>query len=435
MKSAPSTFQLIVIAVFILMGIIGVVVFAGFGGVNNQSVPTATVWGTVPGVQVNELLRLINAQQRVLNVTYVQKAPERFQEEFVNALAEGNGPDIVLISDDLVYSQAGKLMVIPYTSLDQRTYSDTYLNASDYFMTGSGILGVPFTIDPIVMYYNRSMFATAGVAEAPRSWKEVETLVSKLTRINETKGIVKAAVALGEARNINNAKEIIATMFMQAGNPITAFDPGIQAYRSVLDAPGEEISAPGESVVRFYTNFSNPTLPQYTWSRSMPTSRQAFLSGDLAIYLGYASEYTNIRLENPNLDFDVALIPQNSKNYNVTYGKITAFAITKQSRRAQDAFNVILKLTEQNSQKLWSDISGLPPVRKDLLSATPDDKFASVFYRAAIQARTWTDPDPAYSNIIFRDMIEAVTTGLSLPSDAITTAKQRLELLLQGTKS
>lgn len=435
MKSAPSIFQLVVIVVFILMGIIGVVVFAGLGGVNSEGVPTATIWGTVEATQFNELLRLINAEQRQLNVTYVQIPPERFQEEFVNALAEGNGPDIVLLSDDLLYSQSGKLMLIPYTTIDQRTYSDTYLNASDLFMNSSGILGIPFTVDPIVMYYNRSMFSTAGIAEPPRSWKDVETLVPKLARINETKGIVKAAVALGEARNVTNAKEIIATMFMQAGNPITAFDPAVQAYKSVLDAPGEEISAPGESVVRFYTNFSNPTGPLYTWSRSMPSSRNAFLSGDLAMYFGYASEYTDLKLQNPNLDFDVALIPQNSASYNVTYGRITAFAITKRPKDAQAALNVIVKLTEANSQKIWVEQTKMPPVRKDLLSSTPADKFMSVFYRAAIQAKTWIDPDPAYSAIIFRDMVEAVTTGLSLPSDAVTTAKQRLELLLQGYKS
>ncbi len=435
MKSTPSTFQLVVVTIFILMGIVGVVVFAGFGGVNNAKAPAATIWGTIAGDQFGELLRLVNAEKLLVNVTYVQKTPERFREEFINALAEDKGPDIVLITDDLLYAERGKLMLIPYTSFPQRDYADTYLNASDQFLSGAGILGIPFTVDPIVMYYNRDMLTTAGIAEPPKLWKDLDIIVPKIALINETKGIQKAAVALGEARNINNAKEVIASMLLQAGNPITTYDTVGQVFRSVIDAPGEQISNPGESVLKFFTTFSDPISPLYTWSRSMPNSKQAFLLGDLAIYFGYASEFTALRLENPNLNFDVAPIPQNSPSFSATYGRITAFAISKRPRNAQEAFTVITTLTSPLAQKLWVDISKMPPVRKDLLQEVPGDKFLSAFYRAAIQTRTWIDPDPIYSAVIFRDMVESVTTGLSLPTDALTTAKQRLELLLQGIKS
>lgn len=438
MKSAPSTFQLVVIAIFILLGIAGVIVFAGLGGVNSQRVPTATIWGTVPESDFNEMVRLVNSVKPEVNVTYEQKSPERFREEFVNALAEGNGPDIVLLDDDLLYSEKGKLMVIPYTTYDQRTFSDTFLNAGEHFINSEGIVGVPLSTDPIVMYYNRRSLATAGIAEPPKLWTELNEMIPKLVSINETKGIVKAAVALGESRNITNAKEILVSMMMQAGNSVTVYDDKLQTYKSVLDNPGTDPtspSSPAESVLRFYTTFSNPADELYTWSRSMPTSKQAFLAGDLAIYFGYASELNELRRENPNLDFDVAQIPQNSASYNVTYGKITAFSIVKRPKNAQEAFDVIMKLTSQSSQKYWTEVTGLPPVRKDLLTAPMDDKFASVFYKSAIQSRTWFDPDPSYSSVIFQDMVESITTGLTSPGDAVTTAKQRLDLLLQGIKS
>jgi ABC-type glycerol-3-phosphate transport system substrate-binding protein len=435
MKSTPSTFQLVVATIFLLMGIIGVVFFAGFGGSNSAKIPTATIWGIIPATQFDELVRQINIEKIVVNVTYVQKAPERFREEFINALAEEKGPDIVLITDDLMYAERGKLMLIPYTSLPQRDYADTYINAADQFMNGAGISGIPFTVDPIVMYYNRDMLTTAGIAEPPKLWKDLDLIVPKIAVINETKGIQKAAVALGEARNVNNAKEIIASMLLQAGNPITSFDPVTQLFGAVIDAPGEEIASPGDAVLKFYTTFSNPLNPLYTWSRSMPNSKQAFLLGDLAIYFGYASEFTALRLENPNLNFDVAPIPQNSPSFSATYGRVTAFAITKRPRDAVQAFAVISTLTSPSAQKTWVDISKMPPVRKDLLNEVPGDKFLSAFYRAAIQTRTWVDPDPIYSAVIFRDMVESVTTGQSLPVDALNTAKQRLELLLQGIKS
>jgi ABC-type glycerol-3-phosphate transport system substrate-binding protein len=435
MKSTPSVFQFVVLAVFVLVGIVGVVVFAGFGGLNGKKVPQATVWGTVPETQFSELVRQVNAGTQVMQANYSYIPADQFRDRFVNALAEGNGPDIVLIGDELLYSEQGKLMTIPYTTYDERTFVDTYIRAADHFRTTSGILGIPFSIDPLVMYYNRSMLASAGIAEAPRTWKEVEAIVPRITRLNETKGILKATVALGESRNIEHAKDIIVTMLMQAGNPITRIDPVSGVTMSVIDEPGERIESPGVSVIDFYTRFSNPVLPQYTWSRSMPDSKQAFLSGDLAIYFGFASELESIRLKNPNLDIDVVPVPQNSVDTSVTYGKTMALSIAKNSRNAQDAFDVIRILTDVPAQQIWVDISRMPPVRRDMLAQIPTDRFLSTFYISALQAMTWSDPDPELSTSIFRDMIETVTTGLAPASQAITTAKQRLDLLLQGITS
>lgn len=435
MKSIPSIFQIMVLTGFILLGIVGVIVFAGSGGLNSNKISKAVIWGTIPEIQFSELERLVNANDQVVDVEYVQIPQIKFQDTFVNALAEGNGPDAVLISDDLLYSQQGKLMVIPYNSYDQRTFSDTYINAAEHFLTPTGILGIPFTVDPLVMYYNRTMFSNAGIAQAPKTWKDLEIIVPKIVRINEAKGIIKAAIALGESRNIVNAKEILVTMLMQAGNPVTVVDSLTGITKSVIDEPGETIELPGVSVINFYTRFSNPTNTLYTWSRSMPDSKQAFLAGDLAMYFGYASEFESLKLKNPNLDFDVAPVPQNSTENTVTYGKLTAFSIVKKSPNAQNAFSVISKLTDIVAQRHWVDISKMPAVRRDVLADVPANKYVSTFYTSAIQTKTWTDPNPVFSTTIFRDMIEAVTTGLLPASQAVTTARQRLDLLLQGITS
>jgi ABC-type glycerol-3-phosphate transport system substrate-binding protein len=438
MKSTLSTFQLVVLIIFIFIGIAGVVVFAGFGGTNKEKIPSAVIWGTVPASVVNEVTRIINAEDTVIDVKYEQISPETFRATFVNALAEGGGPDIVLLTDDLLYAEANKLGIIPYTVFTQRDYADTYINAADHFMSATGVLGVPFSIDPIVMYWNRGIFATEGIASPPKSWDELRKMVPQLTRLNDVKGIERSGVALGEVANIKNAKEILATMLMQSGNTITDIDPQTGFVVSTLDKAGPGNSFPAEDVIKFYTYFANPAGDAYSWSRSMPDSRKAFLSGDVAIYFGYVSDYNTLRIENPNLNFDVAPIPQTSDAADmghVTYGKMTAFSVTRKAKDPMAAYQIIAKLTSASAQKLWVDLTKMPPVRKDLLGEIPSDKYLSTFYRAAIQSQTWFDPDPVYSSIIFRDMVESITTGKMQSSDAISNAKQRLDLLLRGVKS
>ncbi len=438
MKSTLSTFQLVVLVIFIFVGIAGVVVFAGFGGTNKEKIPSAVVWGTVPATVVNEVVRVINGESTVIDVKYEQISPETFRSVFVNALAEEKGPDIVLLSDDLLYAEANKLGIIPYTVFTQRDYADTYINAADHFMSATGVLGVPFSIDPLVMYWNRGIFATAGIASPPKTWDELQKMVPQLTRINDAKGIERSGVALGEVANIKNAKEILASMLMQLGNNITDIDPQTGSVISTLDKANQDNRFAADEVIKFYTYFSNPAGRAYSWSRSMPDSRKAFLSGDVAMYFGSVSDFNTLRTENPNLDFDVAPIPQTSDAANaphVTYGRITAFSVTRKAKDPMAAYQIIAKMTSASSQKLWVELTKMPPVRKDLLGETPNDKYLSTFYKAAIQSRTWFDPDPAYSSIIFRDMVESITTGKSPSSDAISNAKQRLELLLRGIKS
>ncbi len=205
--------------------------------------------------------------------------------------------------------------------------------------------------------------------------------------------------------------------------------------QSVLDNAGSSLNDEGqggsEAAIDFYTSFANPSKQLYTWNRSLPNSQEMFLSGKLALYFGYASELFRLQNKNPNLSFDVAQIPQDPENLPVTYGKITAFAIVKRTQNFPGALGVISKLTEKPSIEYWRDIAKLPPVRKDLLAEQVKDPYMTAFYRAAVKSKSWHDPDTVASDIVFRDMIESITSGREKLSNAIGDAKLKLDGLLR----
>ena len=431
-----STFQIVFLAVFILIAIVGIAVFAGFGGSSRAAVPKATIWGTVPGYYINEMVRNINIRSTVIEVAYVEKDPETFQAEFVNALAEGVGPDAVLLTDDMLYSQKNKLQPIPYTVFPQRDYLNTFIDGASIFASKDGILGVPLSIDPMVMYYNKNILARNAVSRPPQTWKEMTQIAPVLIQRTDTSNIVQSLVPFGEYSNVKNAKEILATLFFQTGNNITEQNELTGEVFSVIDKDlerGQDMGGtPTESVLNFYTSFANPSKPLYTWNRSLPNSEDSFLNGSLAFYFGYASEIQRIQDKNPNLNFDVAQIPQEEGGAPYVYGKMTAFAIVKNSRNFNGALGVISKLTEKASIELWRDTYNLPPVRRDLLAEPADDPYMTVFYRSAIQSKSWHDPNPAESDIVFRDMIESITSGRDKLSNAVGDAKLKLDRLLKS---
>lgn len=417
-----SVFQIVIFAICILVALVGVAVFAGFGGTNKTGTPTATVWGTLPTPAMVQLVSDLNLNQIKINVNYIQKDPVTFQSELVNALSEGTGPDIALLDDSMLYANRNKIQPLPFTVYPERNYLDTFVNASSLFVDRAGILAVPFQIDPLVMYWNKNIFSAAGLSQPPKTWVELQTMAPSVIKKTDSSAITQAFVPFGQYSNVTNAKQIIASMLFQLNNPISSINPNTNAVFSVIDqAANKDVpQKPLETVMNFYTAFANPSNKVYTWNLSMPPSREAFLAGNLAIYFGPASELKELQDKNPNLNFDVAEVPQDTNTLPAVYGKITGLAIMKTTRNYNSAVSIVSALSSKLSIDEWSKAVDLPPVRKDSLAVATEDAFATVFNRAAIKSKAWFDPNPSESDAAFSDMVESITTGRKAPSGAIS---------------
>ncbi|MEZ4103330.1 MAG: hypothetical protein R3B55_02090 [Candidatus Paceibacterota bacterium] len=167
-------------------------------------------------------------------------------------------------------------------------------------------------------------------------------------------------------------------------------------------------------------------------NKSRPDSLTAFVGGDLSIYFGFASEIPLIEKINPNLNFDIANLPQVEGSQNVlTYSNIHALAIPKTSKNPQGAFYVAGQLANGQLAAPFSFVSGLTPARRDLLTPSSSlTKFTDVYYKSAIASRSWVDPSYSETNKIFSDMVENVLSGLKDYSSSVADTNKELKNLL-----
>src|SRR6185436_17427277 len=111
------------------------------------------------------------------------------------------------------------------------------------------------------------------------------------------------------------------------------------------DTSATSIETPAQAALRFYTQFTNSAQSTYSWNRALPSSFNAFASGDLGIFFGLASDYIPLRTRNPNLAFDVAVLPQTgSAKTPLTYGKIVALAVPLGAVNRQGALVILGKI-------------------------------------------------------------------------------------------
>src|SRR6185369_5512864 len=101
--------------------------------------------------------------------------------------------------------------------------------------TADGSLGIPFYTDPMVMYWNRTLFSNAGLAEPPTYWDELPDLASHLTQASQNGTLSQSAVALGTWQNVSHAKEIFLTLMNQLGNSVVAEDANGKFASTLLD--------------------------------------------------------------------------------------------------------------------------------------------------------------------------------------------------------
>jgi multiple sugar transport system substrate-binding protein len=425
-----SKFQIILLSAFVVFIVIGVTAFATFKGSSSGSQSlSVTIWGTLPADIFNQYVSKINQSlPEQMSVKYQQETPARFSQDFVKALAVGAGPDAVLIPADIILAQENKLTPIPYATLPQRTFMDTYIQEASIYETSNGILAVPFVVDPLVMYWNRDAFNSAGVATYPRYWDEFDGLVEKLTVKDGNGNIRKSAVALGDFTTVENAREILGTLFMQSGNGITAYGTN----GALQSAIGLNSSSGVIPALQFFTKFVDPTDADYSWNRGMRDSKTAFLSGNLAVYFGFASELADIQAKNPNLNFDVASLPQlRTGGVRADYANLYGFSLVRASSNINAAYQVISILTEPANLSTLSQTMYLPPVRTDLIAQGSTDPYVSIFDQAALIGKTWLDADPAQSEQIFGNLVDSVTSGRENTNQALQDAGNQYNAVLQ----
>lgn len=425
-----STFKIVLLTVFGFGALIGVIVFATYRGDSSQATGPVVMWGFIS----KESMELYGKEMgfdksKSFSLIYEQKNPETIESEFVQALADGNSPDIVMFREDMVAAQKNRLIIIPFTSYKERDFKNNFIESTEFLIGANGFYGLPLFADPVVMYWNRTLFSNASLALPPTYWDEFLTLPSKLTKKDSTGTVTTSAVAFGEWRNVTQAKEILSNLLLQGGTSIVTTPRTSAPYSTLItDIDG---AASAYNVINFYTQFANPVTAQYSWNRSLPQSQNYFLMGNLAVYLGLASELQNLRAKNPNLNFDVALSPQpRQAPKSVVFSHIYGLSIPKQAKNVAGAFQILSAMTGENGSKLFEAYTNLPPVRRSSLANIPSDPYKAVFYQSAIQSATWMDPNKKETGIIFQTMIESITSGRMRITDALRKADAELKVLL-----
>ena len=389
--------------------------------------------------QWRELIEAYEEANPNIKIRYYKKNFLEYEEELLDALAAGKGPDIFVVNNswmprysDKINPISQELITDSQKLITEREFKEQFVDVAYYdFVFDGKIYAVPFSVDTLALYYNKDFFNTVGIPEPPKSWEEFKDAIERLTEIDQYGNITRAGAAIGTAKNVNRSTDILSLLMLQSGvqmtnpkNTTATFNQGIEINRKDY--------LPGLTALRFYTDFANVSKRVYTWNPRMHYSIDSFYEGKAAMMFNYSYHIPTIKAKAAKLNFGVAPIPQiNGSEVDVNYANYWANAVSSLSSHPTEAWDFMLYIAQKENLEKYLAETEKPTARRDLVIKQIDDIYLGVFAEQALTAQNWRQVDDKRIESIFADMIESVVLGRITAEEALNLAVVQVSRLME----
>lgn len=425
-----------ILYVFIILGLIGLAVaLFGFRDSKPSTRKKAEleIWGVFENtIAINELIKDFGEIYKNVKISYFKKNIQNYERDLLEAMAEGKGPDIIMMHHTWLPRYLSKILPAPANLVSFTNVQDDYVDvvANDFVSDGL-VYGLPLSMDTLALYYNKDIFNTNGIAQPPATWENFLQNVEDITVKSGYEQIVLAGAAIGTANNINRSTDILSLLMIQSGVQMT----DEQKTKAIFDQPvlsnGEKYYV-GERSLLFYTDFANSMKSVYTWNNQMNDSIDAFLNGDVAMMLNYSYWIPEIKNRSPYLNFDIALMPQiETSEFDVNYANYWGMAVSRNTSDYEMAWQFIDWLSQKQNTQKYLEIAKLPTARRDLIALQSNDSDLGVFAKQSLTAYSWHQINNTTIEKYLANMIESVVGGKATIGDALSKAANEITLLMQ----
>lgn len=469
-------------------------VFSGCGCKQNSSTGYEVhleVWGLFDDSDVMQ--KAISDYQKrnptVKEIIYKKMTVDSYENDIMDALATGNGPDIFLIGNTWLAKHKAKLAPAPIDNLSSnqsliitpKQVQDQFVDVvSSDFVSDGKVYALPLSVDSLALYYNKDLLNQAGISIPPVTWTDFDTAVKKITRIDSLGNIELSGAAMGMSSDassgtgkINRATDILALLMMQAGANMVNAESGQASFADFTKTTYGADMSPGEQALAYYTKFTDPSNAEYCWNSLQHNSIDSFIEGGTAMMLNYSWNISKVQSKAPKLNLGIADVPQNMdaggngismdfanywgyavSNYKVqnqeyveqATGNKNTYATNDQRIAEAWKFIRFLTMTKASSSSLpvapqttesanfdpaaeYATNQNKPAARRDLIENQKSDLLLGPFADGNLIAKSWPQPDNLAVERIFDEMIDDVALKGEKVHDAIQRAQNSVNVL------
>lgn len=329
--------------------------------------------------------------------------------EALKAFATGQAPDIISLDnpDFALFSSRGAML-----DITDRVANSKVIDTSVYYpgplasaSWDGKLYGVPKATNTIALFYNKDLFAKAGIAEPPKTWDEL----------------------LADARKLNDpANKVYGITWSARGNEEGTFQflPWVQMGGGSF----KEVNTPGavKALEIWKTLLDEKLASQDVLSQGQWDSTGTFNAGNAAMAISGPWELGRMATD-AKFDWGVALLPTETEGgpRSSAMGDFN-LGIFASSQHPDEAFRLIEYFASQ-SDRLFPEFSNIPP-RSDIpLPPTGNAKTDAALkvFQEQLKYAQPRGPHPEWQKIskAIYDAFQAALTGQMSPKDALDQAE------------
>ena len=383
---------------------------------------TLTMWGFEDQPALQNILDNLKTQQKI-NIVYTKKNRLTFDQDMLEAMANGRTPDIFQLNHQQLTKYKAKINPAPTSVFTLQNYQSRFTDLIYAEMVDQqGIWGAPLYLDTLALFYNKDMFNSMAIPQPPTTWDAFKQASIILTQKDERDNILRAGTAWGTGKNVNYAKDILSALMIQSGTQMISQDGTKAVFDQSVSGSGQTYQL-GQQALEFYTSFADVQKETYCWNRRMPDSLTAFSQAKAAMMFGWSRDYYWLKQAAPYLNFGITPFPQISQaDLMVNYGDFDIMVVSNRSGKYLAAWQALEFITQPNNLKTYLMAAKRPAPVRDLINWQKQDLELGIFANQALSARAWYQADPTKVNNIFVEMIDSVVLKEAEPQSAITKA-------------
>lgn len=408
---------------------------------------------------------IVNAYHKIhtnVTINYRTFRYEEYEQALLDAFAEDRGPDIFSLPNSWINRYATKIFPMPrsmkigyvqngrekeppikttkvqggYTAKQIQTlFVDTVVNdVVRKDIQGDVILGLPYSVDVLALFYNRDLLNNESIDTPPANWTEFEEAVKKITKIDEeTQRILQSGAAFGGGKSIQRAPDIISMLMMQNGAEMTQNGAVVFDKAAVAGMQTQEGSTPAVNALQYYTDFAAPGKDYFTWNDDDPVdSFEAFSQGKTAFFFGYAYHDHILKQKAPRLRYGVVPVPQiGYPNPRVTFANYWIETVSKKAKYPYYAWDFLRFATKKENIEGYLKRTRKPTALRLLIETQKKDEELEPFASQLLFARSWYQgKNPRLMERAFTDMISDSLLNAKTGEDE----KDKLTRILKKTR-
>ena len=392
------------------------------------------------GEVVLETCNRFNASQDQFEAVCVgQDGYEKAVQNAIAAFRAGKHPTILQSFDagtaDLMLSgefyPVSKLMADTGVTVD---WSDYFPAIANYYSSSTGeFFSMPWNSSTPVYYWNKDLFAKAGLTEAPVTWEGMEAAFGKLKASGQACSLAYAPSSWIDLEQFSMVHNV----------PVASNNNG-------YDGLDTELLFNTTLHVKHMENIQRWLADGYAMLRTQAagkTARDSFVEGECAVFFSSIADHNTIHKLKPGFGWDVQIIPtyEGTERKNSVVGGASLWVLsgkTEDEYKAAAAYLAFLATTPE--QKFLLENTGYIPVTKSTYEALKAEGFYAkepfINRDIAMTSLTWSEPTNLTRGIRLGSMIqiraewtaevEAALAGQKPMKEALDTAASRGNELL-----